>query len=162
MTTTPSPDIVLHPLRGQERPLHEWLTTFHLLSVSLDPFTNESAWILPTARRILAVFAGSSVRTSFVVTASADEAREFMGPLVDETLVFADPSRALVRELGVTALPAFTFLRIDGHVVASAQGWNALEWRRVADEVAKTVSWSAPLIPAPGDPGTFAGTPALV
>jgi hypothetical protein len=102
------------------------------------------------------------VRTSFIVTAGADEAREFMGPLVDETLVFADPNRALVRELGVTALPAFTFLRIDGQVVASAQGWNALEWRRVADEVAKTVSWSAPLIPAPGDPGTFAGTPALV
>ncbi|NCX60224.1 MAG: hypothetical protein EBW98_03400, partial [Actinobacteria bacterium] len=64
--------------------------------------------------------------------------------------------------LCLTHLPAFVFLRIDGNVVASAQGWNPVEWRAVADEVARTVSWSKPLIPAPGDPGAFTGTPALV
>jgi hypothetical protein len=53
-------------------------------------------------------------------------------------------------------------LRIDGNVTAKAEGWNPLEWRAVTDEVARTVSWSKPLIPAPGDPGAFAGTPALV
>ena len=37
----PSPDVVLTALDGDARPLEEWLTTFHLASVVLDPFTNE-------------------------------------------------------------------------------------------------------------------------
>jgi len=32
----------------------------------------------------------------------------------------------------------------------------------VANEIATLVSWSKPTIPAPGDPGAFRGTPALV
>jgi hypothetical protein len=159
---TPSPDTVLQPLEGKSRPLHEWLTTFHLLSVVIDPYTNESAWVLKTARRVLAQFAGSSVRANYVVTADANDARSFLGPQADEALVFCDPDRTFVKQLGLTHLPAFVFLRIDGNVVASAQGWNPVEWRAVADEVARTVAWSKPLIPAPGDPGAFTGTPALV
>ncbi|NBO32872.1 MAG: hypothetical protein EBV02_00655 [Actinobacteria bacterium] len=159
---TPSPDTVLQPLEGESRPLHEWLTTFHLMSVVVDPYTNESAWVLKTARRVLAQFAGSSVRANYVVTADANDARSFLGPLASEALVFCDPDRSFVKQLGLTHLPAFVFLRIDGNVVASAQGWNPKEWRAVADEVARTVAWSKPLIPAPGDPGAFTGTPALV
>ena len=159
---TPSPDTVLHPLHGGQRALHEWLTTFHLLSVVIDPYTKESGWVLKTARRVLAQFAGSSVRTNYVVTARPEEAREFLGVLADETIVFCDADRTFVKQLGLQKLPAFVFLRIDGNVVASAEGWNPLEWRTVADEVARTVAWSKPLIPAPGDPGAFAGTPALV
>ena len=159
---TPSPDTVLHPLDGEPRALHEWLTTFHLLSVVVDPFTNESAWVLKTARRVLAQFAGSSVRTNYVVTGSADDARLFLGPLANEALVFADPGRTFVKQLSLAQLPALVFLRIDGQVVSHAQGWNPLEWRAVTDVVARAVAWSKPLIPAPGDPGAFAGTPALV
>lgn len=159
---TPSPDTVLNPLNGEARPLHEWLTTFHLLSIVVDPFTNESAWVLNTARRVLAQFSGSSVRTNYVVTASSNEARAFLGPLAAEALVFCDPDRTFVKQLALKHLPAFVFLRIDGQVVAHAEGWNPLEWRAVTDEVARTVAWSKPLIPAPGDPGAFAGTPALV
>jgi hypothetical protein len=158
---TPSPNTVLQTLQGEQRELHEWLTTFHLLSVVVDPYTNESGWVLNTARRVLAQFAGSSVRTNYVVTAGADEARAFLGPLASESMVFCDPDRTFVQQLGLKQLPAFVFLRIDGNVVASAEGWNPMEWRSVADEVAKTVSWSKPLIPAPGDPGAFVGTPAL-
>ena len=102
------------------------------------------------------------MRTNYVVTAGSDEARAFLGPLAGEALVFCDPARSFVKQLGLTTLPAFTFLRIDGNVVAKAEGWNPLEWRAVTDEVARTVAWSKPLIPAPGDPGAFAGTPALV
>jgi hypothetical protein len=111
---------------------------------------------------VLAQFAGSSVRANYVVTADANDARTFLGPLTSEALVFSDPDRVFVKQLALTHLPAFVFLRIDGNVVASAQGWNPVEWRAVAEEVARTVSWSKPLIPAPGDPGAFAGTPALV
>jgi len=162
LVATPSPDTVLQPLVGEKRALHEWLTTFHLLSVVIDPYTNESAWVLKTARRVLTQFAGSSVRANFVVTADGDDARKFLGPLADDFIVFCDPDRKFVKQLALTRLPAFVFLRIDGNVVASAEGWNPVEWRAVAEQVARTVSWSKPLIPAPGDPGAFAGTPALV
>jgi hypothetical protein len=62
--------------------------------------------------------------------------------------------------MGLDQLPAFVFVRVDGEVVAAAEGWNAAEWRAVADAIASTTSWNAPTIPAPGDPGPFAGSPA--
>jgi hypothetical protein len=157
----PALDIPLTPLQGTARPLEEWLTTFHLASVVLDPFTNESAWILDTAAKVLRNFMGSSVRVNWVVTGTPDEARAFLGPLADEFLTFADPDRELVRSLGLENLPAFVFLRIDGSVAASAEGWDAAAWKRVADEIASTTSWSSLNLPGPGDPVAFHGTPAV-
>jgi len=40
---TPPPDTVLRPINAQPRPLLQYLTTFHLVLVALDPFTNESS-----------------------------------------------------------------------------------------------------------------------
>jgi hypothetical protein len=127
----------------------------------LDPYTNESSWVLDASTRILSSFRGAAVRVNLLVTCGADEARQFLGPLADEFLVFTDPDRAAVRALGLEQLPAFVFLRIDGTVAAHAQGWDPAQWRRVAESIAATTSWSKPLVPAPGDPGAFAGTPAL-
>jgi hypothetical protein len=107
-------------------------------------------------------FAGAATRVNFVVTASAPEAKQFLGPLATEFLTFADPDRIFVKQLGLSELPAFVFLRGDGTVPASAEGWNPKEWRAVATTIAETVAWSKPLIPASGDPGAFKGTPALV
>lgn len=152
---------MFQPLVGDARPLREWLTTFHLASVVIDPYTNESAWILDTAARIMRQFAGASVRVNFVVTASAAEAQHFLGPLAKEFLVFTDPDRVLVKQLGLSELPAFVFIRIDGTVPTAAEGWNAPAWRAVAESIATTVSWKMPLIPAPGDPVAFRGTPAV-
>lgn len=161
MTTSPSLDTILHPLVGDARPLSEWLTTFHFASVVVDPYTNESAWILDTAARILRQFYGASVRVNFIVTASAAEADQFLGPLAKEFLTFADPDRVFVKQLGLIELPAFVFLRIDGTVPAAAEGWSAPAWRAVADAIAAMVSWKAPLIPCASDPVAFRGTPAL-
>jgi len=58
-------------------------------------------------------------------------------------------------------LPAFVFIRADGTVPAVAEGWSPIEWRAVAKSIASTTAWTAPAIPAPGDPAAFAGTPAL-
>ena len=160
--TNPALDTQLQPLNGDARALGEWLTTFHLASIVLDPYTNESAWILPTAVRILRQFSDASVRTNIVITATPDEARIFLGPYADEFLVFCDPLRTFVKQLGLNEIPAFVYVRIDGSVPVSAQGWNAQAWRNVADHIATAVSWSKPLIPAPGDPDTFKGSPALV
>ena len=52
----PSGDLVLTPLDGEGRTVSEWLTNFHLLLVCLDPYTNESAWVLDAGDRILSVF----------------------------------------------------------------------------------------------------------
>jgi hypothetical protein len=158
---SPSPDLTLTPLTGDPRPLEQWLTTFHLASVVLDPYTNESAWILSTAARVLDAFRGSDCRVNFVLTCPTGQARAFLGPLADEFLVFCDADRSFVKGLGLSTLPAFVFLRTDGTVQATAEGWNGSEWRAVADLIASTCKWTRPNIPVAGDPGPFHGTPAL-
>jgi hypothetical protein len=152
---------MLSPLGGDARPLSDWLTTFHLACVVLDPYTNESSWILPTARRILDGFRGSDARVNFVVTAEADDARAFLGPLVDEFLVFTDPERLAVKSLGLEGLPAFVLIQVDGTVPAAAEGWDPAEWRKVAAVIAGVSAWKAPDLPVLGDPGPFRGSPAL-
>ena len=155
-------DLTLTPLKGDAKTLHQWLTTFHLASVVLDPFTNESAWILKTAARILRQFSGAAVRINFIVTCDASDARAFLGPLADEFLVFCDPDRVVVKALGLSELPAFVLIKSDGSVPVAAQGWTSADWKEVAAAVATLTSWSRPTIPGPGDPGSFRGTPALV
>jgi hypothetical protein len=152
---------VLRPLTGGERTVSEWLTTFHLVSTVIDPYTNESSWILETAARLMRGFAGADVRVNWLVTSDADDARAFLGPLADEFLTFVDPDRIAVKALGLERLPAFVFLRIDGHVEASAEGWDVGSWRRVATTIAEAVHWSRPVMPWPGDPTPFEGSPAL-
>jgi hypothetical protein len=161
VASNPPSDLVLAPLGSGSRPLDEWLTTFHLATVVLDPYTNESSWILKTATRILDEFRDSHVRVTLMVTADDDEARAFLGPLADRFLVFCDPDRTAVKAFGLAELPAFLFVSVDGNVVASAEGWNSAEWRAVAQEIATWTKWRAPMIPAAGDPGPFRGSPAL-
>ena len=146
---------------GQSRPVMEWLTTFHLASVVLDPYTNESSWILRTAARILDEFRGADVRINFVVTAPPEDARAFLGPLTERFLVFCDPDRAVVRALGLQTLPAFAFVRVDGVVAGVAEGWNPAAWEQIARDIAAITRWIAPTLPEPGDPGAFHGSPAL-
>ncbi len=158
---TKLPDgLSLAPLDGEARGLSEWLTTFHLASVVLDPYTNESSWVLKSAVRILEELRGSDARVNFIVTADQDDARAFLGPLTERFLVFCDPDRSVVRAMGLQRLPAFVFTRVDREVVAVAEGWHAADWHAVAEAIAEITRWNVPTIPAPGDPVSFAGTPA--
>ena len=159
VTTQLPDDLVLTPLGAQPRPLPEWLTTFHMASVVLDPYTNESSWILKTAVRILDALRGADARVSFIVTSDADDARRFLGPIADDFLVFADPDRAVPKALGATSLPAFAFVRVDGSVDALAEGWNPAAWRQVARAISDATSWNSPTIPGPNDPAPFVGSP---
>lgn len=161
MPTELPADFVLTPIRAKGRSLEEWLTTFHLASVVIDPYTNESAWILDTAARVLRELRGADVRVNLVVTGPPDDAEAFLGPLAEEFLVFTDPDRALVRALGLERLPAFVFVQQDGSVPASAEGWDPDAWREVAHTIARITSWSRPTIPERGDPLPYAGSPAL-
>lgn len=153
-------DVKLTALGGEPRTIEEWLTTFQLLTVIVDPYTHESAWLLQTARRVLANFRGADVRVAWTVTADERDAKRFLGPLADETLTFADPDREFVQALGLETLPALVYLRQDLAIVGTAQGWNPAEWETLGQLVGKVNSWSHPNLPMAGDPGPFPGSPA--
>jgi hypothetical protein len=159
--TDPAGDVPLTHLSGVELPLDDWLTTFHLAVVVLDPYAYESAWLLETAGRIMQQFIGADARVGFVVTASPDDAKQFLGPWADRLFVLCDPDKAFVKSLGLQSLPAFVHLGIDGSLLGSVEGWDPGAWREVVDNLAKAMSWKAPHIPAPGDPRPYEGAPAL-
>lgn len=161
MPTDVAPDTPLTRLGGETRPLEEWTTTFHLALVVLDPYTYESAWLLDTAGRILRGFAEADCRTAFLVTCDHDDARRFLGPWAEELLAFVDPERVAVKAFGLEALPAFVHINQGNQIEAVAEGWDPRAWAAVAHNLADRMSWRAPLIPQPGDPSPYAGTPAL-
>jgi hypothetical protein len=161
MATDPPGDLELTPLRGDAHTVSEWLTTFHLCFVVLDPYTNESAWILETAGRMLQTYSAADVRVAFLVTATPEETRQFLGPWTERLLAFADADRRVVKALGLQELPAFVHLNISGAVEDSAEGWDPDAWRRVAENLSRILDWTRPTIPGPGDPAPYSGTPAL-
>lgn len=152
-------DLELTPVEGEARTLSGFMTTFPLVPVVLDPYTNESSWILDTARRVLTHFTGAGCRPCWIITCPADDAKTYLGPYADEFLTFADPDRTMAKNLGVVEAPALLLIRQDGEVIAKAEGWNADEWRAVTESIAEFTHWSRPPIPADGDPGTYSGTP---
>jgi hypothetical protein len=154
-------EVELHHLGGNDRPLRAWLTTFHLVAVVLDPYTAESAWLLPTVGRIFRVYDDADCRVAIMATCSDTEARQFLGPYAEEFLTFTDPDRTFVKALGIEALPALVHIRQDLSVAGIAEGWLPSEWRAITDELSKAMSWSRPVVPDLNDPPAFPGSPAL-
>lgn len=162
MATNPPPDLVLAPLNGKTKTVEEFLTIFDLCIVVLDPFTDESAWLLETAGRILETFEQADVRVAWLMAgATAGECRMFLGPWADRIMTFPDPDRVAVRAFGLARLPALVHIGIDGTVVGADEGWHPAEWRRITAELAKRMAWLPPAIPVAGDPGAFDGSPAV-
>lgn len=161
MATDPPGDLTLAPLGGEPHSLRAWLTTFQLAVVVLDPYTHQSAWLLETAGRILRNFDQADCRVAWLVTCSADEARQFLGPWADEILTFTDPQRVVVKGMGLERLPAFVHIASDGSLVSAVEGWDPDGWREATETLSRMMSWQGPLIPAPGDPAPYDGTPAL-
>ncbi len=153
------PDLVLDSLRGEGYALRDWLTSYPLLLVALDPYTHESAWILETAGRFLQHYSPSDIRVGWLATTDDDGCRQFLGPWAERFLTFPDPDREVVQALAVERLPALVHIRSD-RFVEVAEGWNPEEWRVIADHLAKILAWSRPIIPQPGDPTPYLGTPA--
>jgi len=161
MATDPPPDLVLAPLNGEPRRIDDWVTLFPLAVVVLDPYTYESAWLLKEAGRILTSYTAADIRVGFLVTATADEAREFLGPWAEQLLVFADPDRDFVKGTGLETLPAFVLVDMASKVEAAAEGWDPPAWRTVAHRLSTILGWSTPIIPGPGAPGPYPGSNAL-
>lgn len=154
-------DLALTPLNGSSHTLEQWLTTFHLVTAALDPFTAESAWLLPTVGRMFRVYDDADCRVAILVTCSTEQARQFLGPYASEFLTFADPERQAVKGLGLERLPALVWVRQDLSIGGAAEGWHPPEWDRVASGLSRAMDWTRPVIPGPRDPAPYAGTPAL-
>ena len=140
----------------------DWVTVFHLFLVAVDPYEHHSAWIVPTAGRILTEYDQADCRVAWLVAGTPDDARLFLGPWADEILTFVDPDFTAVRALGLERLPAAVHLAHDGTVVNAVEGWDPMQWRALAAELSRIVGWSQPVIPGPHDPGPFEGAPVPV
>ena len=162
MASNPPAELVLAPLTGKGYPLRAWLIPYHLLLAVLDPFTDESSWILPTATRVLETFDEADCRVGIVlVGATAAESRTFLGPIAERILAFPDADKAIVKAFGLDRVPALVHLDNDGNVANAAEGWDPPAWQVVTDELARVMSWSGPVLPGLKDPSPFVGTPAL-
>ena len=113
MVTQVAEDVKLTAVGGRTATIGEWTTTFQLLTVVIDPYTHESAWLLETAGRVLANFRGADCRVAWTVTADERDAKRFLGPWAEEFLTFADPERDLVKALDLERLPALAYIRQD-------------------------------------------------
>lgn len=161
MVTQAPPDLQLAPLGGDVRSMEEWLTTFHLVVVVLDPYTNESSWLLETAGRVLRGFVGADCRVAFLVTADAEDTRRFLGPWAAQVLTLTDPDRQAVKALGIDRLPALVHVNQDLSIEGMAQGWDPDAWRSITNQLAEMMRWSRPVLPRAGDPGPFEGSLAV-
>lgn len=152
-------DLMLRPLKGGERTLNSHLSMFSLVTVVLDPYTHESAWVLDAATRTLRHFSAADVRPAWVVTADEYDTKAFLGPLADELLTFVDPEATFAKAAGADSLPALVHVNMRCEVEGIACGWNPPEWREVIDGLAKAMAWSPIATPQIGDPVAFEGTP---
>lgn len=151
--------VSLTALSGDSASLDDWLTTFQLAVVVLDPYTSESSWLIDTAGEILTEFTGADCRVGWVVTADADDARTFLGPWADRLLTFTDADRSFVRGVGLEHLPAFVHLRQDRVPISAVEGWDPVAWDDAVATLTQMMRWSKVEVPPPGAPGAFAGSP---
>src|SRR3954466_8370247 len=93
VVTQVNEDIKLAAIGGEAHTIDEWLTTFQLITVVLDPYTHESAWVLEAAGRFLTAFQGADCRVAWTVTADEVDTKRFLGPWAEQFLTFADPDR---------------------------------------------------------------------
>jgi hypothetical protein len=158
MAQNPDPQVALTSLKGVTRTLDDWATVFNLAIVIL-PGRREAGGFIPVIERIFKTFGDSDVRTTVSVTGPPSIADRILGSTADKWLVFCDPDGALPTTLGLERLPAFVHLRQDTTLVTAAQGWSPREWQKVADEIAKTLHWTSPLVAGRNDPPPTPGWP---
>jgi hypothetical protein len=161
MAQNPDPALALTSLKGTTRTLDDWATVFNLAIVVLPP-RPEAASFVPVIDRMFATFGDSDVRTCVAVCGTESIARRILGPALERWLTFIDPDSALATSLGLERLPAFVHLRQDTSLAASAQGWSPTEWQKVADQVARTLHWTSPVVSGRGDPPPSPGWPIAV
>jgi hypothetical protein len=158
VATSPPAGILLTTLDGKSQPIRDWVTTFHLLLVILDPYTHESSWIVKTAGRILKSFNEADCRVGWLITGTEEHAKEFLGPWASEILTFIDPDLDFVKGIELIETPALVHFDQHPQLVGAAEGWQPEDWKEVVGELAEMMSWSKPTIPIPDDPSPYSGS----
>lgn len=159
MATDPPPDLVLTPINGVGRSVRGWLTTFHLFFVAVDAGSERSAWLVPTAARVLTGYEEADCRVAWLVAGAPDDARRLLGRWASEILTLVDPDYTAIRAFGLSSLPAAVHLGMDGTVVNAVEGWDPPGWKALTTRLSEIVGWSRPIIPGPRDPAPFEGEP---
>lgn len=151
-------EILLSPIQSEPRPLKDWVISFQLLLIAIDPFRHESAWILDTGNRILKTFAQANCRVAWLVAGTPRQAKEFLGPLAKERLTFTDPDRQAIKALGLEKLPALLYINHGPEIIGVTEGWHPDKWRQITHSVSQELNWRAPIIPEPNDPTPYEGS----
>lgn len=151
--------MILDSIRGEGYPVRDWLTNYPLLIVALDPYTHESAWILETAGALLDHYAPSDIRCAWLCATDDEGCKQFLGPWAEQFLTFADPDKTAISALEIERLPSLVAIRPD-LAVQRADGWDPAAWRPIMADLSEMLAWSRPMIPRPGDPVPYKGTPA--
>lgn len=159
MATNPAPDLALVPVTGRSRTVREWLTTFHLLLVAVDPANVRSRWIVPTAARVLFEYEGADCRVAWLVAGDAADARKLLGRWATDIMTFVDPELMAIKGFGISTLPTIVHVGMDLEIVNAVEGWDPPAWRELTMELSRRMSWSRPHIPTSADPGPFEGAP---
>lgn len=146
----------LTTIKGVTRTLDAWTTTFHLALVAL-PGRPEASQYIPIGRRIIDVLGGSDARPAFLIYGNERNARRVLGGWAEQYFTFLDVEGTAVKGLGISRLPAFVHIRLDNSVASLVDGWDPAAWGDAVELLAKEMSWSKPLIPAPKDPRPFTG-----
>jgi hypothetical protein len=151
MAQDPDPTVELTTTRGVTRTLDDWTTTFHL-ALTVLPGRPEAASFVRIGKRIADVLGGSNCRPAFLVVGNERAARRVLGGALDDYLCFLDPEGAFVKSAGLTKLPAFTYIRLDGTLGSAAEGWDPDAWDDAVEHLAKEMAWSRPQVPPPRAP----------
>jgi hypothetical protein len=156
MAQNPDPNLALTSVAGVTHTLDDWATIFQLAIVLLPARAEASAWV-PVIDRLYRTLGDSDVRTCVCVQSTPAITRRIIGDVADRYLTFCDSDGALAASLGLERLPAFVHLRQDTTLVGAVQGWSVSEWQKLADEIARHVHWTSPLLAGPGNPPATPG-----
>lgn len=160
-TCVAPPEFKIGNLDGTDYKLRDWLTSYPLMLVAIDPYTAQSSWILDTAVRIFRHFRPADIRVGWICVGDAAAAKQFLGPLADEFLTIADPDAEFCNELGLKTLPSLVHIRVDGFT-QHVDGWDPEEWAKVTDWIATIAAWSKLNLGVGPDPVAYPGTTLAV
>jgi len=159
VATNPAPDLPLVPIVGHPGTVRQWLTTFHLLIVAVDPANARSRWIVPMAARVLFEYEQADCRVAWLVAGDAADARKLLGRWAKDITTFVDPELTAIKGFGIATLPTIVHVGMNLDVINSVEGWDPMAWRALTKELSRQMKWSRPHIPVPSDPGPFDGAP---
>ena len=156
MAQDPDLTVELTTARGVTRTLDDWTTNFHL-ALTVLPGRPEAASFVRIGKRIADVLGGSDCRPAFLIVGNERAARRVMGSALDDYLCFLDLEGNFIKAAGLSKVPAFVHIRVDGSLAGAAEGWDPNAWDEAVERLAKEMAWTRPLSPAPGDPPPFEG-----